>query len=515
MGDNSRYSRRTILFALMLVMALAAMDATIVATAMPSIVRDLGGFPLFPWVFSIYLLAQAAMAPIYGKLADLYGRKPVVMVGTGIFLGGSVLSGLSWNMVALIVFRGIQGLGGAAIIPMSQTLVGDLFSVAERARMQGYLASVWGLSAILGPTVGGLLVQYASWRWIFYINVPIGLAALAAIGSVLHEEVKRQPHTIDLGGAVLLVLALAGIVTSLLQGGVAWTWTSWRSLTLLGGGVATGAVFGWWEARVSEPVLPLWVFRQRMLLAANLAALAMGALTMGLSSYLPAFVQGVLGHGPLLAGFALAAMSIGWPLASSLAGSLYLRAGFRWTALLGGVLAVAAAIGLVFVNAQSTIWQAAGLSFVMGSGLGLSSTALVVAIQSAVPWNRRGVATGSNVFTRQVGSAVGVALFGSLVNATLSQRFAHPPAALANRLPHSLNAAALALGPIPPGARDVLLYVRRSLALGIHRVFVGVLVVALLAVGFEWLMPRIPVSLVGSSADPSRQRRTKPGREQP
>ena len=196
------HSRGYIMAGLMLAMGLAAMDGTIVATAIPSIVHDLGGFSLFPWVFSVYLLVQAALVPIYGKLADVYGRKPMLMIGATIFLIGSMLSGLSWNMLALIIFRGIQGIGAAAIIPISTTVVGDLFTLEERAKMQGYLSSVWGISAVIGPAIGGFLVQYASWHWVFYINIPIGIAALLVIGYLFHEKVTPRHHVIDYWGSI-------------------------------------------------------------------------------------------------------------------------------------------------------------------------------------------------------------------------------------------------------------------------------------------------------------------------
>lgn len=483
-------SRMLVVVALMLAMALTAMDSTIVATAIPTIVRDLGGFALFPWVFSIYLLAQAAMTPIYGKLADLYGRKPVLMVGSLIFLLGSALSGLSWNMFTLIVFRGLQGLGAAAILPMTMTLAGDLFSIEERAKMQGYLSSVWGLSAIIGPTIGGLFVEYASWRWIFYINIPIGAAALIALSIFLKENVQRHRRRIDFLGSALLVVSIGLLITGLLEGGVEWSWVSLASSLTIGGGIVLLAAFFWLESRAAEPVLPTWVFSRRVLLAANLGSLGIGVLTIGLSSYLPTYLQGVLHQTPLVAGFALAAMSIGWPLASAFSGRLYLRIGFRSTALLGAFITIAAGAGFASLGLHSNVLAAALLSFLTGVGLGLGSTSLVVLIQSIVPWNRRGVVTGANMFTRQLGSTLGVAVYGTLVNAVLAAAFLKPPLAIASRLPHNLNAASLALGGIQSLPHDVLRYVDQALAHGIHRVFVGVLAVAAMTFLVEWLLPK-------------------------
>ncbi len=478
-----------VVVSLMLAMALTAMDSTIVATAIPTIVRDLGGFALFPWVFSIYLLTQAAMTPIYGKLADLYGRKPILLVGSVIFLLGSALSGASWNMISLIAFRGLQGVGAASIQPIVTTLAGDLFTIEERAKMQGYLSSVWGLSAIIGPAIGGLFVQYASWRWIFYINIPIGAAALTTVSIFLHEKVQHRRHQIDYGGSILLILSIGLVITGLLEAGVSWSWASWESIATLGGGLLLVIVFILWERRAPEPVLPTWVFGQRILLTANLGSLGIGVLTIGLSSYLPTYLQGVLRQTPLAAGFALAAMSVGWPMASAFSGRLYLKIGFRNTALIGAIVTIGGAIGFASLGPASRIEEAAVFSFLTGVGLGLGSTSLVVLIQSIVPWNRRGVVTGANMFTRQLGSTLGVAVYGTIVNAALTLAFVHPPAQVAARLPHNLNAAGLAIGGISRLSGVVLHYVQGALSQGIHRVFIGVLLVAAFIFLVEGMLP--------------------------
>ncbi len=511
-------SRNLVVVALMLAMALTAMDATIVATAIPTIVRDLGGFALFPWLFSIYLLTQAALTPIYGKLADLYGRKPVLIVGSIIFLIGSALSGLSWNMVALIAFRGLQGIGAGSIQPIVITLAGDLFTIQERAKMQGYLSSVWGLSAIVGPALGGLFVQYASWRWIFYINIPIGAAALIALTIFLHERVQHRRHHIDYLGSSLLIGSIGLMITGLLEGGVGWVWVSAPSgLTILGG-LALIILFFVWERLAPEPVLPTWVFGRRVLLAANLGSLGVGVITIGLSSYLPTYLQGVLGQTPLVAGFALAAMSVGWPLASAFSGKLYLKYGFRNTALLGSLVTVAAGAGFMSLGSHSNVVQAAFFSFLVGVGLGIGSTSLIVLIQSIVAWNRRGVVTGANMFTRQLGSTLGVAAYGTLVNAALAHAFLHPPGSVAKHLPHNLNAASLAIGGVPNLPRQALRFVQHALAHGIHRVFVGVFIVAGLTFVVEWLLPKSAESLAtsvpanGESPDPDSDHSVLEGR---
>lgn len=480
--------RGPILAGLMLTMALAAMDGTIVATAIPTIVRDLGGFALFPWVFSSYLLAQAASIPVYGKLADLYGRKPILLLGSGIFLLGSALSGLSWGMVPLIVFRGVQGLGAGAIISITTTVVGDIYTVQERAKIQGLLSSVWGIAAIVGPAAGGLLVQYVSWHWIFYINLPIGMGALTVIGLYLHEAVAKRAHRIDYWGSVLLTIGMVLMILGLLEGGVGWAWNSVPAAAVLGLGGILLVGFVAAESRAAEPVLPLWVFRHRMLSTANIGSLVVGLLTIGLSSFLPTFVQGVQGATPLVAGFALAVMSLGWPLASGLSGQLYMRVGFQRTALLGGFLTAASSMLLVHLGQASGPVQAAFASFVMGLGLGLMSTALIVAVQSAVGWNRRGVVTGANMFMRMLGSALGAAIFGSLLNGTLSQRLKTASPRVQAHLPPGLNAASLAMGASVP--RGIGAFLRHALYSGVHVVFVAVLVSAIMGITVLLIMPQ-------------------------
>jgi multidrug resistance protein len=324
--------RRWILAALMMTMMLAAMDTTIVSTAIPQIIGDLGGFALFTWVFSIYLLAQTATIPIYGKLADTFGRKPILVVGTLIFLGGSVASALAWNMVALIVFRGLQGLGAGSIMATVNTLAGDLYSVRERARIQGWLSSVWGVAAVVGPTLGGAFAEYASWRWIFLINLPIGVLSIILIGRFLHEQPQYRRHRIDYAGAGLLLVAGGSLIFGLLQGGQTWPWLSAPSIGVFALAAVLIAATVLVERRASEPIMPAWLWRQRVLVGTNLAMIGMGLVMMGPNAYLPTFGQSVLGLGAIAAGFVLATMSIGWPLASSLSGYLYLRIGYRDTA---------------------------------------------------------------------------------------------------------------------------------------------------------------------------------------
>src|SRR3954447_13181270 len=294
----------------MLTTGLVAIDSTIIATAVPSIVDSVGGFAQFPWLFSIYLLAQAGTVPVYGKLADVCGRKPVMMVGIGLFLLGSILAGAAWSMGALIAFRAVQGLGAGAVQPMSMTIVGDLYSLKERAKVQGYIASVWAVSSVVGPTLGGVFSEYVSWRWIFFVNIPLCLLAGAMIMRRFTERVDRRRPRIDYAGAAVLTMALTLLILGLLEGGQAWAWGSAQSIAVLGAGVVLLAVFVGIERRAADPVVPLRLLRNRLLVATNLVSACVGAVLIGLTSYVPTYVQDVLGAGPLIAGFALAALTL-------------------------------------------------------------------------------------------------------------------------------------------------------------------------------------------------------------
>ena len=492
-----RSERGPVLVAVMLCTGLVALDSTIIATAVPSIVSDLGGFAQFPWLFSIYLLTQAVTVPLYGKYADVVGRKPVMFFGIAVFLLGSVLCGVAWSMPALIVARAVQGIGAGAVQPMSMTMIGDLYTVEERARVQGYVASVWGISSVVGPTLGGVFSEYLSWRWIFFVNLPLGALAAWMFARNFTEKVVRRQHRIDYTGAVLLTTGCSLVIFGLLEGGVQWAWGSTTSLLVFAVGLAAVVGFVLAERSAEEPVLPLWVFRRRILTAGNLVALVVGALLIGLSSYVPTYVQGVLGTGALVAGLALAALTLGWPLAATLSGRLYLRIGFRQTALIGSAFIVLGAVLCALLTAHSSVWAVAGTCFLLGVGLGLVSSPTLVAIQSVVGWDRRGVVTATNMFCRSIGSAVGVAVLGAIANATLSDRFAHPPAAVAGSLPKSVDATSLVLTSTGKSAHSAAAaFVRTALFDATHAVFLGLGLVAVIMVGALLLMPRTAEPLV-------------------
>ncbi|WP_246144829.1 MDR family MFS transporter [Actinacidiphila oryziradicis] len=476
----------------MLSTGLVALDSTILATAVPSVVRDLGGFSQFPWLFSVYLLTQAVTVPLYGKFADSLGRKPVMFFGIAAFLLGSVLCGVAWSMPLLIVARAVQGIGAGAVQPISMTMVGDLYTVKERARVQGYVASVWGIASVIGPTLGGLFSEYLSWRLIFFVNLPLGAVAVWMLSRHFSEKVTRKnDKKVDYAGAAALTGGFSLLILGLLEGSVAWGWASPPSIAIFVIGIALLVGFFLIERRAAEPVLPPWVFRHRILAGGNLSALVIGALMIGLSSYLPTYAEGVLGKSAVVAGFALAALTVGWPLAASLSGRIYLRIGFRDTALIGSVFVVAGAVLVTLLGEHTSIWFAALAAFVLGVGLGLSASPTVVAAQSVVTWERRGVVTATNMFSRSLGSAVGAAVFGAIANASLAASYANPPAAVAGKLSGSVNATSLTFGPAPKSELPaVARFLRDSLYEATHHVFLGLVVLAVLGVGALLLMPR-------------------------
>jgi MFS family permease len=412
-----RSERGPILIALMLTTGLVAIDSTIVATAVPSIVHDVGGFSSFPWLFSAYMLAQAVSVPVYAKLSDMLGRKPLILAGIGLFLLGSILCGVAVSMPALIAFRVLQGLGAGAVQPMAITIAGDIYSLTERARVQGYLASVWAISSVVGPTLGGVFASLGIWRGIFLINIPLCLLAAWMLLRTFHENIERAKHRIDYFGSALLTGSMTLIILGALEGDQAWAWNSPVSFAVFGVGALLFALFVLAERRAAEPVLPLWVVSRRLLLTTTLISFGVGAIILGLTSYVPTYLEGALQVSPVFAGLALAALTIGWPISASQSGKLYLRIGFRNTAIIGILISVVGAVVLALTAHTPNVMLVAASCFVVGLGLGLVATPTLIAAQTSVEWNERGVVTGTNLFARSLGSALGVAVFGAVANA--------------------------------------------------------------------------------------------------
>ena len=413
--------RPFVLVAVMLAMFMGAVEATIIATAMPSITSDLGGFSRYSWVFSAYLLMSTITVLIYGKLADLFGRKIIFFIGVTLFLIGSFLCGFATSMEQLIVYRLIQGLGAGAVQPIATIIIGDIYQGDERAKIQGYLASVWGISAVSGPAIGGILVETVGWEFVFWVNIPLGLIAMLGIVLFLHEPVSSKKPVVDYKGALLMTVILSSLLFWLVEGGQSFPWISLVSFSLLGVVMIGCIIFLKVERKAMEPFMPIVIWKNKIILFANLISFSTGVILIGLSSYLPMYVTGVMEQKAIVAGFTLTAVSIGWPLASTAAGRLLPKYGASKLSFIGTIFLMFGTFSFIFIYPLLHPIIIAVCSFCIGIGMGLTSTSFIVTIQEAVTHEWRGVATASNLFMRNFGNMFGAALLGVIVNKTISK----------------------------------------------------------------------------------------------
>ncbi len=474
-------TRRHLVFAcLMLAMFMVAIEATVVATAMPQIVAKLGGFSVYAWVFSGFLLAQSATTVMFGKLADLYGRKPVMITGLVVFLVGSLMAGLSWSMPSLIAFRVLQGLGAGAIQPVTMTIVSDLYTLDERRRTQSYMASVWGVSAIVGPLAGAFIVQHISWAWVFWINIPLGILAAAGLFMFLHEDVEHRTRPIDVLGAGLFTVGVTALLLAISPTGGPGLLS--HPLLYAALFVLVAPLFVLWERRAQDPMLDFGLWSQKVIAAANAATLAAGLGLIGLTACLPIYIQAVLGRSPIVSGLTLTAMAVGWPIAATVSARAFLPImGMRATLRSGAVIMLAGALGFPFVNPQNGLWLSTLGAFLMGSGMGMMSYTAVLLLQASVDWSRRGAATASNVFARLIGNTLGAAVMGAILNLGLRLGGADVSSdqirALMDRHPG---------GPAIQAVDPVL---KAALGGALHWVFVAMGALAILTLVAAWAMP--------------------------
>jgi EmrB/QacA subfamily drug resistance transporter len=458
--------RRWVFAAALSTIFMAAMEGTIVATAMPAIVGALGSLDLFSWVFSAYLLSQAMMIPIYGRLADMYGRKPVLLIGIGLFLAGSVLCGFASDIPSLIAFRALQGVGAGSLIPIAQTVVGDIYNGEERARMQGYVSSTFGSAAILGPILGSLLVTHFHWSLIFWINVPLGLVAALMLQWNLIEDLVRRRHRIDLLGSVLMALTTALLMFAAIRASVLNAETILLLIALAA--CLLGALL-WQERRAIEPMLPLKLFRNRIIAGGNIVGLANGMNMMSIVGFLPAYMQGVMSTGTGIAAAALAAMSVAWSLGGLIGSRMMLAGSYRRAALGGAMVLLCGSLMMVALTPNSHIsWPITG-ALLMGFGMGVTNICFVVAIQAHVDRTQRGLATSSVSFNRIMGQAFGGAVFGGVLNIVLAT--------------HALGSSEIIVQIMHPGTHQAVDAAARSaLASAVHNIYlIGVLLTAVVA----------------------------------
>ena len=486
---NRKTNRPLVLISIILATFMSAVEGTIVSTALPEIVGELGGFSLYSWVFSAYLLMNTVTVLIYGKLADLFGRKPVLLFGIIVFMLGSLFAGFAWSMQSLIIFRLIQGFGAGAVTPIAMTIVGDIYTREERAKIQGYLSSVWGISAILGPALGGFFVQYSTWSWIFWLNIPLGVLAAGGLVFFFHEQVDRKKHKIDYIGAALITASITLAMYVFVEGGISFHWLSFESIIYFGLIAALVYFFVKHENRFEEPVMPFSVWRIRPILIANLTSLITGMILIGISSYLPAFVQGVMGLSPTIAGFTLTVMSIGWPIASTASGHLLLRIGYRNTCIVGGFFLVLGGTVFMLLPHIPNPFLAAFGSFLIGAGMGLTSTAFIVSIQSTVEWEARGAATAANMFMRNLGNTIGAAVLGGILNNRLQSYFTNQELTGEKLDVNSVNEllSAEVRNTLAP---DRLAELQGGLTSALEYVYAGVCILGLLALFLILLMPK-------------------------
>ena len=473
--------RALILAAVMAALFMIAIEATIVSTAMPQIAGRLGDLHLYAWVFAAFLLTQTATTVVFGKLSDLYGRRPVLLWGIAVFLAGSLLCGFAWSMPSLIAFRLVQGVGAGAIQPVCLTVVGDLYPARERGRVQGYLASVWGISSVAGPLAGGLIVGHLGWSWIFWINLPVGALAATLFVLFLHESVAPRARRIDGIGATLFTVAIASLMVALTQAGGTGSAASVPAVVF----VVAAVLFVFQERRAVDPMLDFKLWAKRPIATANAATLLSGMTIIGLTAFLPMYVQGVLGQTPLVAGFTLTLMVLGWPIGATLAARNFVRFGLRPTLLFGAALLPLGAMTFVALGRTTSPTVAAGGSIVVGLGMGFLSSTAIVIIQDSVAWAQRGAATASNIFARNLGSTLGATVLGAVLNAHLT----HPgrdAAVNSDQLRRLLDDPG-SLGLSGEGIRVTLQH-------ALHGTFWAVFAIAAMTLLLALLVPRVAIS---------------------
>ncbi len=495
--EMSSKRRWAVTLGVMTGMFIAALEATVVGTAMPTVIASLGGLNHYSWVFSAYLVTSTVTVPVWGKLSDLYGRRLLYQIGIAIFLLGTLLSGISTSMTQLIIFRAIQGLGAGALIPLGMTIIGDIFTVEERAKMQAYFSGVWGFSSVIGPIVGGFITDQISWRWVFFINLPIGIVAALIIGVALKEPKLTEKPKIDYAGATVLMAAISLLMLALVEGGASVeTLFTLENTILIVSSIILLVLFVWIENRAADPIIPFELFKNRVISVAVIAGFLAGVAMFGAISFVPLFAQGALGSTATEAGSLLTPLMLSWVLMSIVGGRVLLKVGYKKITITGFIILT---LGFVFLSMfereTPRFWLYVDLACI-GAGLGLTMLTLLIAVQQAVERSKLGVVTSLNQFSRAIGGAFGVAIMGAFLtvglaaqleiaaqsgNANLTVEQAREFAANPNAL---IDPQAKSL--IAPETLEVL---QQAMAVSIHKVFWVAAVLSALALIVAFFLP--------------------------